>query len=66
MTWNELSEADKRRWALEQAGVAIRCGSADVESAIATARKILNFINGQETPQDHFVFKQLADEECIR
>ena len=48
MTWNELTDADKRRWALEQAGVAMRCGSADVESAIATARKIIDFINDAE------------------
>lgn len=49
MTWNEMSDADRRMWALGQAGVALRCGAGDVAAAIADASKLVDFINGLET-----------------
>lgn len=48
--WEAMSPADKRRWALNFAGIGIRCGDATTSEAIAAAEAIVAYVSSGENP----------------
>lgn len=48
MDWKDMSEAERRRWALEQANLAARLTYGETkQSAFAVAEAMLEFIGGR-------------------
>lgn len=48
-TWEHMSEADRRRWALDICGIQYRCGDAAIDDAITAAERLVNYVNGPQS-----------------
>jgi hypothetical protein len=50
MNWNEMSDAERRRWGLEQMNVAIRHDVMTVTEAIAQSDLLIAYVTSGQRP----------------